>query len=353
MSDDEDDYLANLDKFLVEPSTSSGPKSYSQLRKEAEKKSRAKNEQNRVKGRRQREAESREEGLNKSLFTRAKEDEDAGLSSGNKALSIMMKMGFKPGQTLGNPDDNQTDAQPERPASPVDQPDTETRHNKADPLPINEWAGKRGIGLGVKRARSPSFAERVAKMAKMADDTRNRDFRDRARQEYEERRAEGRLVPAQRTCVSLDEKAGKVFNALWVNPREPDTFPPGLFEALSLYTTTFEVSSETKQGSDSNKTDRIDAARLRRQMAADALQPLGELTDDGNSAPTLAIEQEFPSEVLEETSHFLRLQASDRLEMVLSYLRDNYYYCFWCGTRYENAEDLGNQCPGESEDAHD
>ncbi|KAJ7068108.1 hypothetical protein C8F01DRAFT_1078710 [Mycena amicta] len=323
--------------FLVEPSTSSAAKSYSQLRKDAEKKSREKNEQNRIKGRRQREVESREEGLNKSLFVRAKEDEDAGISSSNKALSIMMKMGFKPGQALGKPEN---DPQPD---APSETPNIATSH-KADPLPINEWTGKRGIGLGVKRARSPTAAERVAKMARMADNTRNLDFRDRARQEYEERRAEGRLAPAQRTCVSLDEKAGKAFNALWVNPREPDTFPPGLIDALN----TFGISSETGPH---HKLDGIEA-RLRSQMAADALQPLGDLSDDGNSA-TPHIEQQFPSEVLEETAQFLRLQACDRLEIVLSYLRDTYSYCFWCGSQYDNAEEMASQCPGASEEAHD
>lgn len=46
-------------------------------------------------------------------------------------------------------------------------------------------------------------------MAKMVEDRDHTDFRDRARQQYEERRAEGRLGPAQRTCVTLDEKAGR------------------------------------------------------------------------------------------------------------------------------------------------
>ncbi|KAF7331942.1 G-patch domain-containing protein [Mycena kentingensis (nom. inval.)] len=336
MSDDDDDYLANIDKFLVaEPSTSSGPKSYSQLRKEAEKKSHEKNVQNRTKGRRQREVESREEGLNKSLFARAKEDEDAGVTSGNKALSIMMKMGFKPGQTLGNSED----ATEPVVAHDDETPTTSFKH-KAEPLPINEWAGKRGIGLGTKRARSPSAAERVAKIAKMADDTQNRDFRDRARQEYEERRAEGRLGPAQRTCVSLDEKAGKAFNAFWVNPREPDTFPPGLLEALNLYTA-YEAPSERDKGN-----------QLRKQMAADALQPLGNPVDENNST-ALDIQQQYSFEILEETAQFLRLQASDRLELVLSYLRETYWYCFWCGTQYENPELLESQCPGDTEDAHD
>lgn len=57
--------------------------------------------------------------------------------------------------------------------------------------------GKKGIGLG-KRARSPTLSERVAKMAKMAEDTSHRDYRDRARQEYEERRAEGKLSKSSR-----------------------------------------------------------------------------------------------------------------------------------------------------------
>jgi len=45
-------------------------------------------------------------------------------------------------------------------------------------------------------------------MAKMAEDAGKESFRDFARREYEERRAEGRLVPAQRTCTTLDETAG-------------------------------------------------------------------------------------------------------------------------------------------------
>jgi hypothetical protein len=46
-------------------------------------------------------------------------------------------------------------------------------------------------------------------MAKMAEASSRDTFRDRTRMEYEERRAEGRLLSAQRTCVTLDEKAGK------------------------------------------------------------------------------------------------------------------------------------------------
>ncbi|KAJ7179820.1 hypothetical protein C8R43DRAFT_1083959 [Mycena crocata] len=312
---------------------------------------------------RQREVESRTEGLSKSLFERAKEEEDAGLASGSKALSIMMKMGFKPGQALGKTDDEETPAvakQGDARETPHDQPIAGTSNSdfsghptrlqhKVEPLPINEWAGKRGIGLGVKRPPSPTSAERVAKMAKMADETSHRDFRDRAKHEYEERRAEGRLAPAQRTCASLDEKAGKAFNVLWLNPRDPESFPPGLTEALNLHTT-LEISPPSLHGRDRDHSISIEA-RLHRQMAADTLQPLGALDDDDKG--TSVSPTQFPSEILEETSHFLRLHAPDRLRLVISYLRDNHAYCFWCGTQYDTEEEMGSQCPGDDEEAHD
>jgi hypothetical protein len=165
MSSDDDDYLSN--KFLPDEKTSSSkPKTYSQLRKAAQKKAQSKNEQNRIKSRRQREIESREEGLSKSLFERAKEEEEAGMSSGNKALSIMMKMGFKPGQALGNndhlanvilnsspgsPPKNDAEGEPqEKIGFTSDRPtvgetlptmNIHTTH-KTEPLPLNEWAGR-------------------------------------------------------------------------------------------------------------------------------------------------------------------------------------------------------------------
>jgi hypothetical protein len=155
MSDD-DDYLS--DKFLLDASsTSSAPKTYLQRRKEAERRAKLKNEQNRLKSRRQRELESREEGLSKSLFERAKEEEDAGVSSGNKALSIMMKMGFKPGQSLGQavteakvsdkpktperlPSVDQLRSESEMVATRAELVESQYQH-KTEPLPLNEWAG--------------------------------------------------------------------------------------------------------------------------------------------------------------------------------------------------------------------
>jgi hypothetical protein len=166
--DDDDDYLS--EKFIVNTSAaSSQPLSYSQLRKEAKKKAQIKNEENRRKSRRQLELEAREEGLSKSLFERAKEEEASGSGTTNKALSIMMKMGFKPGQSLGNTAD-QDEASSSPPinvassasneqkliSSPLTgaldavstsdahitvSRETRTKH-KTEPLPLQEWEGQ-------------------------------------------------------------------------------------------------------------------------------------------------------------------------------------------------------------------
>lgn len=54
------------------------------------------------------------------------------------------------------------------------------------------FQGRKGIGTR-KRALSPTVVERIAKMAKMQETSSHATFRDRAMQEYAERRAEGRL----------------------------------------------------------------------------------------------------------------------------------------------------------------
>jgi hypothetical protein len=141
---EEDDYLS--DKFLVEASTSA-PKTYVDRRKEAQKQSRVKNDQGRIKSRRQRELESREEALNKSLIAKAKEDEEDGIGNANKALSIMMKMGYKPGEPLGR--DQNEPGLAEKPHIPTDQQvdveQSDCGRRRTEPLPIHEWDGAYGL----------------------------------------------------------------------------------------------------------------------------------------------------------------------------------------------------------------
>ena len=123
-------------------------------------------------------------------------------------------------------------------------------------------------------------------------------------------------------------------------------------------------------------------------MRRDALQPLdSQGTEDDLTGPQDSRKESLDTsivttEIVEASTEFLRLnvrllqlvsaacpyspqrslkkthvpmfaQARDRLDRVLTYLRDKHYYCFWCGTKYEDAEDMAGNCPGKDEDQHD
>ncbi|KAI0301781.1 hypothetical protein B0F90DRAFT_1816688 [Multifurca ochricompacta] len=340
MADGDDDYLS--DKFLLTSVEPRKPKTYSEKRKEALQKSHLKNQQNRIKGRRQLELESREEGLSKSLFERVEDDKASGRVSEHKGLSMMMKMGFKPGQALGpsaDTDEGSPSSSTPPPSSTLTrttppqhiigssqetlsaEPEDQERH-LLNPLPLNEWSGKKGIGLG-KRAPSPTGFERLAKVAKAAEDrTRSLSGTGRAQ-----------------TCATLDERMGKEFNVLWLDPTNPESFPAGFLDVL------VETSAPAQLGDSSMEE------RLRVQMQFDALEPL----DDGDDFPNKADSKNTPlaPETIDEAAQFLRLNPVERLSRVLYYLRTEYHYCFWCGTEYKSSDELEEDCPGPDEDMHE
>lgn len=150
MADDEDDYLS--DKFLaLSEAASSKPSTYAEKRKQAQKASQLKNEQNRLKTRRMRELEAREEGLGTSLIQRA-QDEAAESGKQNKALAMMMKMGFQPGQSLGSGPSDASPAVAISPSPPVQaersrspsasaEPSRKPLH-RIEPITIKEWSGE-------------------------------------------------------------------------------------------------------------------------------------------------------------------------------------------------------------------
>lgn len=87
------------------------------------------------------------------------------------------------------------------------------------------------------------------------------------------------------------------FNVLWLNSNNPDSFPDGLTEALAMrgHSRVFHE----KQGESIQ-------VRLRRQIQADALEPLDGL--ERPPATTTPLET-FSSEQVEEVIQFLRLQV--------------------------------------------
>jgi len=46
-------------------------------------------------------------------------------------------------------------------------------------------------------------------------------------------------------------------------------------------------------------------------------------------------------------------EYSQQLIEITKYLRETYFYCVWCGTRFENDNDLKESCPGDTKVSHD
>ncbi|XP_065747354.1 G patch domain-containing protein 11 isoform X5 [Phocoena phocoena] len=47
------------------------------------------------------------------------------------------------------------------------------------------------------------------------------------------------------------------------------------------------------------------------------------------------------------------LSVLEKLQILTSYLREEHLYCIWCGTAYEDKEDLSSNCPGPTSADHD
>ncbi|GAB1523453.1 hypothetical protein RhiTH_006602 [Rhizoctonia solani] len=382
MSDEEDDYLS--DKFLASleaPKPDASNASYAERRRIAQRESERKRLEGRIKSRREMEEEARREGLSRSLFE--KESATEGEQPSNKAMSMMLKMGFKPGESLG------------RKEEPVKPPSDDAKDEKTgeisseqiksghltEPLPLAVWAGRKGLGLG-KRAMSPplggsSKAAKASAEENAAEKSRNDNFRAQARGDYEERRDEGRLRAALRTCANLDEGHGVKFNVLRLNPSDPSSIPELLYDLLtrapsgaiednSLHAKPgYHVpvgESEFDEGLGSG-TDRAIAARLKEQMKADSLRPLKESNEDfvamrdavKGDAPKAEIvddQIDFDQETVDAAKEYIQKNVQERLTLVLEYLRMKYFYCFWCGASYDDASDLETNCPGPDEDLH-
>ncbi|KAF2221901.1 hypothetical protein BDZ85DRAFT_264571 [Elsinoe ampelina] len=64
--------------------------------------------------------------------------------------------------------------------------------------------------------------------------------------------------------------------------------------------------------------------------------------------PSVAGEEEEDDDEMQE---FLELGAGERLDRTVRYLREKWWYCFWCKARYDDKELDG--CPGVTEDDHE
>ncbi|KAG9344262.1 hypothetical protein JZ751_010931 [Albula glossodonta] len=152
-----------------------------------------------------------------------------------------------------------------------------------------------GIGIEeVKKRKAEEKLEQYRHKVRVRQHAENQsleDYRARMRTEREERQAEGDLRRSQRACEQLDSQRGISV------PRESWYWPEARQEKVEQSDEETEVKTEN-----------------------DEEEELGSL---------------------------------DKLQILTSYLRGVHYYCIWCGTTYNDEEDLTSNCPGGTATDHD
>uniref|UniRef100_A0A8C8S2Q7 G patch domain-containing protein 11 n=1 Tax=Pelusios castaneus TaxID=367368 RepID=A0A8C8S2Q7_9SAUR len=64
-------------------------------------------------------------------------------------------------------------------------------------------------------------------------------------------------------------------------------------------------------------------------------------------------EEEKDQEEIKDEDQDSDLSGLEKLQILTAYLREEHFYCIWCGTAYEESEDLSSNCPGDSSADHD
>ncbi|KAG0147638.1 hypothetical protein CROQUDRAFT_655835 [Cronartium quercuum f. sp. fusiforme G11] len=347
MSDDEDDFMS--DKFLVPaPSTSKQPTTYSDQRKRKQLDSLARSHK---RSRAEREIEAREEGLSRDLIAdqlvasstqNSKHDSYALNTPGviqpathSKAVQMMLKMGFQPGKGLG--------AQPEA-SSPREDPSHESvaSHSllsqsssaierdsshgighppRTAPIDIQLRTGRSGIGVlpttGPKKTR-PRFTGPHVPMTE-EEAAKRANFFQNSKAKFDGRKVEGVLARARRTCEELDRRSQLEDNIYWLDPF--------------------------------SSTDRSEYVEevMRTGVSGRRLTGLG---DPNEVQKTVVVSEEEDTVDSDEREAWLALDSASRLLYTLQYLRQEHFYCIWCGCQYSSLEELNAECPGEEEDDH-
>ncbi|KAK5908248.1 hypothetical protein CgunFtcFv8_016322 [Champsocephalus gunnari] len=172
---------------------------------------------------------------------------------------------------------------------------------RVDPIPLNIKTDRSGIGMEeVKKRKAEEELQhyRQKTRAKQHNETKSlEDFRSRVRTEREERKIEGDLRKSQRACEQLDSQKG------------------------------------------------ITVAR------EDWYWPKIETNDDEEDDVEEKEEEEREEE--EDEEEIVELSSFDKLPILTSYLRGIHFYCIWCGTTYNDEDDLCSNCPGDTEADHD
>ncbi|KAL9088722.1 MAG: hypothetical protein Q9165_006031 [Trypethelium subeluteriae] len=282
--------------------------------------------------RKQREAEQRAHPKTKSELEReAREARDSALSSSiltsnpdNKGARMMAKLGYKTGPLGAGGDPNA----------------------RTEPISLAMKEDKSGIGHISEAKRKFREEAEALKIDFKKRKVNEEEFQERVRAEQQEKRMEGQLWAAMKIAEKFDEPEESVRKeekpgSDGETKLRPITSIPVVWREL------VRRRNEQDRENLAQRTIRESLPQSRLSLPKD----LGEDDDeDDNDAQVFGTVEEEIEEEDPELDQFNALHVGDRLDKVVTYLREKNQYCFWCKYQYPDKEMDG--CPGLTEDEH-
>ncbi|XP_060576359.1 G patch domain-containing protein 11-like [Ruditapes philippinarum] len=296
---DEEDYMS--DAFLQKlPDTRPGLLSKDCVRRqEQRKKEKQYNEKNKQKPKAVLEREKREEGLGASL------------SSDNKGFSLLQKMGYKPGMAIGK-----------------------SGVGRTEPIPVEVKLGRGGLGREADQKRKKDQQVQMhkhwsAKRRKMEAEHKQ-TFMRRMNERIKNKNVDKDLYKSQKVCEQLDSQMGIT------QPHEAFFWPEALLPRQAE-----EDDDDINGVGEDERLDRMQPGYS--GYVQDDVDDDDDNDDDNDDDDSRETEEEPAASY----------SVEEMLDVLTIYLRTKHKYCVWCGTKYNDKEDLMKHCPGNSAELHE
>lgn len=280
-----------------------------------------------------REAEERSRPKSKAQIAeeeRAKRDaalNSANIDQSSKGFKMMAALGYKAGTALGK----------DMKSNGNDSSDTRL----LEPIGVDMKEDRGGIGADSEKKRK--FREEVER--KQDSEKRQKvdalEFRERQQQEREEKRKEGQFYGAMKVAERLDEEttAGD-------QTTQPRSRP------LSSYNVLWRGLVKRRMLADRDRRIRhdLDHSLSRLPTYDDPDEEKEDKIALSRKAHIEEVDLELDQDD-EELEAFEALPPAEKLERIVSHLREQWHYCFWC--KYQYPDEAMEGCPGKTEEDHD
>ncbi|CAF0892751.1 unnamed protein product [Brachionus calyciflorus] len=311
------------------------------------------------------------------------------LKTDNKGFNLMLKMGYKKGESLGK--NNKTE---------------EEKSGLIEPIPIEIKTDREGLGQSSERKQKLEEIKKLRENLGAKKRAQEKDFEKSylmfKRGKFNLRKVRYNLHKCQRICYQLDSAKGIK------NPEVSWYWPANITEALRQQREKFEpkieskkeiieeaIYTETELSEDLSKTSdyketilirpergRVDLKqvydeRLKSFLETNELVDSKKIENTNNEDETeeesdYFVDNDYNEQVRLEKTRNEGEELSDidedekneieenneelmfkKIDSICLYLREKYFYCVWCATTFSNEQDMSQNCPGLSEKDHE